>query len=95
VSSGSETALPGLVIGRELGLTRREREALRLVARGLTNRQIAATFFISTKTAGVHVSNILTKMGVERRAEAAAVAERLHLLTPPPEEPHAAPARPT
>jgi DNA-binding CsgD family transcriptional regulator len=95
VSSGSETALPGLVSGRELGLTRREREVLRLVARGLTNRQIAATLFISTKTAGVHVSNILTKMGVERRAEAAAVAERLHLLTPPPEEPHPAPARPT
>lgn len=66
-----------------------------MVACGLTNRQIAATFFISTKTAGVHVSNILTKMGVERRAEAAAVAERLHLLTPPPEEPHPAPARPT
>jgi pimeloyl-ACP methyl ester carboxylesterase/DNA-binding CsgD family transcriptional regulator len=95
VSSGSETALPGLVSGRELGLTRREREVLRLVARGLTNRQIAATLFISTKTAGVHVSNILTKMGVERRAEAAAVAERLHLLTPPPEELHPAPARPT
>jgi DNA-binding CsgD family transcriptional regulator len=58
VSSGSETALPGLVSGRELGLTRREREVLRLVARGLTNRQIAATLFISTKTAGAHVSNV-------------------------------------
>src|SRR5215207_5667487 len=95
VSSGSETALPGLVSAQELGLTRREREVLRLVGRGLTNRQIAATLFISTKTAGVHVSNILAKMGVERRAEAAAVAERLHLLTPPPEELHPAPTRPT
>ena len=53
---------------------------LRLVARGLTNRQIAAALFISSKTAGVHVSNILSKMGVERRAEAAAVAERMQLL---------------
>jgi pimeloyl-ACP methyl ester carboxylesterase/DNA-binding CsgD family transcriptional regulator len=95
VSSGSETALPGLASARELGLTRREREVLRLVGRGLTNRQIAATLFISTKTAGVHVSNILAKMGVERRAEAAAVAERLRLLTPPPEELHPAPTRPT
>ena len=95
VSSGSETALPGLVSAQELGLTRREREVLRLVGRGLTNRQIAATLFISTKTAGVHVSNILAKMGVERRAEAAAVAERLRLLTPPPEELHPAPTRRT
>jgi pimeloyl-ACP methyl ester carboxylesterase/DNA-binding CsgD family transcriptional regulator len=95
VSSGSETALPGLVSAQELGLTRREREVLRLVGRGLTNRQIAATLFISTKTAGVHVSNILAKMGVERRAEAAAVAERLRLLTPPPEELRPAPTRPT
>jgi pimeloyl-ACP methyl ester carboxylesterase/DNA-binding CsgD family transcriptional regulator len=95
VGSGSEPALPGLVSAGELGLTRREREVLRLVTRGLTNRQIAATLFISTKTAGAHVSNILAKMGVERRAEAAAVAERLRLLTPPPEELHPAPARPT
>jgi pimeloyl-ACP methyl ester carboxylesterase/DNA-binding CsgD family transcriptional regulator len=95
VGSGSEPALPGLVSAGELGLTRREREVLRLVARGLTNRQIAATLFISTKTAGAHVSNILAKMRVERRAEAAAVAERLRLLMPPPEELHPAPARPT
>ena len=66
-----------------LGLTRREHEVLRLVARGLTNRQIAAALFISAKTAGMHVSNILSKMGVERRAEAAAVAERLQLLASP------------
>lgn len=82
----------GLDAGREapagagqLSLTRREHEVLRLVARGLTNRQIAAALFISSKTAGVHVSNILSKMGVERRAEAAAVAERLQLLASPAE----------
>jgi pimeloyl-ACP methyl ester carboxylesterase/DNA-binding CsgD family transcriptional regulator len=76
-----------------LGLTRREHEVLRLVARGLTNRQIAAALFISAKTAGVHVSSILSKLGVERRAEAAAVAERLHLLTPPATEPGPTAAR--
>jgi pimeloyl-ACP methyl ester carboxylesterase/DNA-binding CsgD family transcriptional regulator len=77
-----------------LGLTRREHEVLRLVARGLTNRQIAAALFISAKTAGMHVSNILSKMGVERRAEAAAVAERLQLLASPAEVQRTAPARP-
>jgi pimeloyl-ACP methyl ester carboxylesterase/DNA-binding CsgD family transcriptional regulator len=95
--AGPETAppRPGPGSAGELGLTPREREVLRLVARGLTNRQIGAALFISTKTAGVHVSSILSKMGVERRAEAAAVAERLQLLTPPPEELDPAPARPT
>jgi pimeloyl-ACP methyl ester carboxylesterase/DNA-binding CsgD family transcriptional regulator len=77
----------------ELGLTRREREVLRLVARGLTNRQIGDALFISSKTAGVHVSNILSKMGVGRRAEAAAVAERLRLLASPTEARHPTPAR--
>ena len=56
-----------------------EREVLALVAKGLTNRQIAAELFISVKTAGAHVSNILTKLGVARRAQAAAIAERLRL----------------
>jgi pimeloyl-ACP methyl ester carboxylesterase/DNA-binding CsgD family transcriptional regulator len=63
----------------DLGLTPREKEVLALVAKGLTNRQIAAELFISVKTAGAHVSNILTKLGVARRAQAAAVAERLRL----------------
>jgi pimeloyl-ACP methyl ester carboxylesterase/DNA-binding CsgD family transcriptional regulator len=78
----------------QLGLTRREHEVLHLVARGLTNRQIADALFISSKTAGVHVSSILSKMGVERRAEAAAVAERLQLLAWPAEVRRPAPARP-
>jgi len=60
-----------------LGLTPREREVLALLADGRTNRQIAATLFISVKTAGVHVSNILAKLGVASRGEAAAVAHRL------------------
>jgi ATP/maltotriose-dependent transcriptional regulator MalT len=63
----------------ELGLTAREREVLALVAAGRTNRQIAEELFISGKTASVHVSNILAKLGVANRGEAAAVAHRLHL----------------
>jgi DNA-binding CsgD family transcriptional regulator/tetratricopeptide (TPR) repeat protein len=62
------------------GLTPRELQVLRLVARGYTNPQIAGALFISRKTAGAHVSNILSKLGVARRVEAAAMAERLDLL---------------
>ena len=61
------------------GLTGREREVLALVAAGQTNRRIAEALFISESTAGVHVSNILGKLGVAGRAEAAAVAVRLGL----------------
>jgi class 3 adenylate cyclase len=67
----------------ELGLTAREEEVLGLVAMGLTNKQIAESLFISEKTASVHVSNILGKLGVASRVEAAGVAFRLGLLTGP------------
>ncbi|MFJ4778416.1 AAA family ATPase [Streptomyces sp. NPDC088762] len=65
-----------------LGLTSRERDVLRLVAAGSTNRKIAEELFISPKTASVHVSNILAKLGVAGRGEAAAVAHRLRLFAP-------------
>jgi DNA-binding CsgD family transcriptional regulator len=61
------------------GLTRREAEVLTLVAAGRTNRQIGAELFITEKTASVHVSRILAKLGVAGRGEAAAVAHRLGL----------------
>ncbi|MEU4729397.1 AAA family ATPase [Streptomyces sp. NPDC023588] len=66
-----------------LGLTSRERDVLRLVAAGSTNRKIAEELFISPKTASVHVSNILAKLGVTGRGEAAALAHRLRLFAPP------------
>jgi DNA-binding CsgD family transcriptional regulator len=62
------------------GLTPREREVLALVADGRTNPQIAETLFISARTAGIHVSNILAKLGVASRGEAAAVAHRSGFL---------------
>ena len=62
---------------RALGLTPREAEVLTLVARGFTNREIAATLVISVKTAGVHVSHILRKLNAPNRVEAAAIAHRL------------------
>ncbi|WP_369201874.1 LuxR C-terminal-related transcriptional regulator [Streptomyces sp. PU-14G] len=64
------------------GLTRRERGVLELVAEGLSNRQIAERLHIAPKTASVHVSHILAKLGVAGRGEAAAMAFRLRLVTP-------------
>jgi DNA-binding CsgD family transcriptional regulator len=58
------------------GITKREREILALLGQGLTNAEIAARLFISTKTAAHHVSNILAKLGMRNRSEAAAYAQR-------------------
>jgi DNA-binding CsgD family transcriptional regulator len=69
---------------RTPGLTARESEVLRLVAAGRSNPEIAAELFISAKTASVHVSNILAKLGVSSRGEAAAAAYRLRLFDPAP-----------
>ncbi|MCX4988271.1 MULTISPECIES: helix-turn-helix transcriptional regulator [unclassified Streptomyces] len=81
--SGAASADPAVA----LGLTSRERDVLRLVAAGRSNRQIAEELFISPKTASVHVSNILAKLDVSGRGEAAALAHRLRLF--PPETPAA------
>jgi len=68
----------------DLGLTERELEVLRLVAAGRSNREIAGELFISPKTASVHVSNILSKLHVGSRGEAAATAHALRLFDPAP-----------
>jgi len=64
-------------------LTSREREVLRLIAAGRSNREIAAVLYIAPKTASVHVSNILGKLGAASRTEAAAIAHREGLITDP------------
>lgn len=63
-----------------VGLTAREAQVLGLVAAGRSNGQIAEELYISRKTASVHVSNILRKLQVATRGEAAAAAHRLGLL---------------
>src|SRR5204863_9460106 len=65
------------------GLSPREREVLALIAEGRTNREIGERLFISQKTVGVHVGNILAKLGVSGRVEAAMVAVRLDLVPQP------------
>jgi DNA-binding NarL/FixJ family response regulator len=63
-------------------MTPREGEVLRLIVAGKSNRQIGEELFISGKTVSVHVTNILTKLGVHSRLEAAARARELGLDRP-------------
>jgi DNA-binding NarL/FixJ family response regulator len=65
-------------------LSKRESEVLALLGEGLTNSEIAARLFISTKTAGNHVSNLLAKLNLRSRTEAAAYAVRYLGESPAP-----------
>jgi DNA-binding CsgD family transcriptional regulator/tetratricopeptide (TPR) repeat protein len=78
-----EPARQATAEAQRLGLTTRELEVLALIAEGRTNREIGASLFITEKTAGHHVSNLLAKLGVRSRVEAAGVAHRLGLLGDP------------
>lgn len=69
-------------VGWPAGLTEREVEVLRLVARGRTNKEMAASLYLSAKTVGRHVENIYTKIGVNSRAAAALYAMEHRLLEP-------------
>jgi len=75
--------VPGVrAVGSDV-LTPREAEVLALVAQGLTNGQIGERLFISTKTASVHVSNLLAKLGASGRTEAVSVAHQRGLMPQP------------
>jgi DNA-binding NarL/FixJ family response regulator len=81
IPTGTEPApAPVELPADDHGLTNREREVLGLLVQGHTNKRIAEELFISESTAGVHVSNILGKLGVGTRTEAATVATRLGLV---------------
>jgi DNA-binding CsgD family transcriptional regulator/tetratricopeptide (TPR) repeat protein len=75
-----DIAAPAPSDANAFGLTPRELDVLGLLVAGQSNRQIGEALFISESTAGVHVSNILGKLGVSGRVEAAAVAVRSGLV---------------
>jgi DNA-binding CsgD family transcriptional regulator len=66
--------------GTSFGLTPREREVLALLCQRLTDREIADVLFVTPRTAGFHVANVLSKIGAANRREAAVLAAR-HSLT--------------
>jgi DNA-binding CsgD family transcriptional regulator len=75
-------AAPSSTVASDLGITAREVEVLGCLARGMTDKQIADDLFISKKTVSVHVSNLLRKLDVTSRFEAAEIAQRLGVPTP-------------
>jgi DNA-binding CsgD family transcriptional regulator/tetratricopeptide (TPR) repeat protein len=86
IATSDEPPAPGSVALHKRGLSDREIEVLTLVASGLSNQNIADRLFISSKTASVHVSHILDKLGVSTRTEAATIGVRLGL--PEVDTPH-------
>jgi len=89
IAAAFETGGDGRPVRTEpaFGLSGREREVLGLIVLGRTNREIGEHLFISQKTVGVHVGNILAKLGVSGRVEAAMVAVRLDLVPAPASRP--------
>jgi DNA-binding NarL/FixJ family response regulator len=80
-SSGPVVGVRGqLSGGTTSALTAREAEVLQLLGQGMSNRQIGKALFISEKTASVHVSNIIGKLGAASRTEAVVVARRRGVL---------------
>ena len=81
-----ETSLDSRVAGRVINrdhrdrLSNRERDVMRLVAAGDSNKQIAARLGITERTVKFHVTSILTKLGAENRAQAVAIAAEKHLI---------------
>jgi DNA-binding CsgD family transcriptional regulator len=75
-------APPPASVPPAISLTRREQEVIGMLLEGFSNKDIATRLFISESTAGVHVSNVMSKLGARSRAEAAAFAYRMGLGLP-------------
>jgi len=84
LAAAGQPLTPGRPLRHATGLTEREIEVLRLLARGLTNKEIATALDISAKTAGHHVQHIFEKAGVTTRAAATLFAMQSDLLAPGP-----------
>ncbi len=81
VQLDSASAGSRAMVGAATHLTARELQVLAELAAGLSNREIATKLYLSHRTVGVHVSNVLAKLGVRSRTEAATAAARLNLLS--------------
>ena len=79
---GAKSGAPTFAQVAPEGLTRREQEVVALLARGLTNRQIAAELTITERTAETHVGKILGKLNLSRRAQLTAWAVEHDLTSP-------------
>jgi non-specific serine/threonine protein kinase len=79
-ASAEEPPAPVPDVASRFGLTARELDVLRLLVEGHSDRQIAAALYIGTRTVQTHVANLFTKLGVNTRAEAAAVAVRCGIV---------------
>ena len=79
------TALPITKIDNtkinELGISKREYEVLQQIAKGLSNKEIATTLFISESTVKTHVSNLLSKIGAKRRTQAVRIAKEINIIS--------------
>ena len=75
-----EASRDGAPAARGAGLTKREVEVLRLVAKGMSNQEVAASLVISEHTVHRHVSNVFGKLGVSSRAAAVAQAAKFDLI---------------
>ena len=82
LSETSAPQTPDPALAGETQLTPREQEILRLVARGLSNTELADTLMVSENTVKTHVKNILGKLHMKNRREAAAYAARLGYMQP-------------
>jgi DNA-binding CsgD family transcriptional regulator len=78
---GDQPTAPIVMPGDIAPFTPREQEVLGMLYEGMSNKEIGSRLFITESTAGVHVSNIMMKLGAKSRAEAAALAHRMGLTS--------------
>jgi HD-GYP domain-containing protein (c-di-GMP phosphodiesterase class II)/DNA-binding CsgD family transcriptional regulator len=82
LAAAGQPAVPSRGTAWPAGMSDREVEVLRLIARGRTNKQVADSLYLSAKTVGRHIENIYGKIGANSRAAAAVYAMEHHLLDP-------------
>ena len=80
LASAGEPFLPDEKKREDLGITRRELEILELIARGMSNREIAGKLYVSENTVKTHSSRVFDKLGAKRRTQAVQLGKEFGLL---------------